>query len=92
MSQVSKDLNNKKLYHIYYETRPEDYSLLEKSGFEKFSNQDIRDIDMAHVSNALCYMKSWLENSKDIDLDCAEALCHLYDEGYDIKYSKTEAI
>lgn len=83
MNQVSKDLNNKKLYHIYYETRPEDYSLLEKSGFYKFSNQDIRDIDMAHISNALCYMKSWLENSKDIDLDCAEALCCLYDEEYD---------
>ncbi len=88
MEQVSKDFNNKKLYHIYYETRPDDYSLLEKTGFEKLTNQDIRDIDMAHISNALHYMKCWLENSKDIDTDCAEALCYLYNEEYDTRTVK----
>lgn len=82
LSDVSKDLNGKMLYHVYYETRPEDYSLLEKTGFEVFSQQDIRDIDIAHVSNALHYMKCWLENSKEIDPDCAESLCRLYNEEY----------
>lgn len=82
LSDVSKDLNGKELYHVYYETRPEDYCLLEKTGFEVFSQQDIRDIDIAHVSNALHYMKCWLENSKEIDPDCAESLCCLYNEEY----------
>lgn len=87
MDQVSKVVN-KKLYHIYYETRPDDYPLLEKTGFEKLTNQDIRDIDMAHISNALHYMKCWLENSKNDDPNSAEALFSLYDEEYDTKTVK----
>ena len=88
MDEVTKDLKSKRLYHIYYETRPDDYPLLEKTGFEKLTSQDIRDIDMAHISNALYYMKCWLENSKNNDLDCAEALCCLYDEEYDTRTVK----
>ena len=88
MDEVTKDLKNKRLYHIYYETRPDDYPLLEKTGFEKLTSQDIRDIDMAHISNALYYMKCWMENSKNNDLDCAEALCCLYDEEYDTRTVK----
>lgn len=78
MDEVSKDFNNKKIYHIYYETRPDDYSLLEKSGFVKLKNQDIRDIDMAHISNSLYYMERWLENTKEDDHECAQALWSLY--------------
>ena len=88
LSQVSIDYNNKKLFHVYYETRRDDYFILEKTGFERLTNQDIRDIDMAHVSNALHYMRSWLENKKENDPDCAEALFQLYDEGYNIKTVK----
>lgn len=80
--EVSQDLANKELYHIYYETRKEDYSLLEKSGFKDFKNCDIRDIDIAHITNAFYYMKCWLENSKDEDQECAEALCALHGESY----------
>ena len=59
MDCVSKYHGNKKLYHIFYETRPEDFTLLEKTGFERLTNHDIRDIDMAHVSNALHYMRQF---------------------------------
>lgn len=90
MNEVSKDLNNKKLYHIYYETRPDDYLSLEKTGFEILTSQDVIDIDMAHISNSLYYMKCWLENSKEEDPDCAEALWCLYEKenDYSIKTVK----
>ena len=88
LNQVSSDFDNKILFHVYYETRRDDYLILEKTGFERFTNQDIRDIDMAHVSNALHYMRSWLENKKENDPDCAEALFQLYDERYNIKTVK----
>lgn len=88
LNEVSKDLNNKKLYHIYYETRPDDYSLLEGAGFKRFTGKDIRDIDMAHISNALHYMESWLGNSKDEEPNCAAALCFLYGKDYDTRTVK----
>ena len=88
LNDVSNDYNNKGLYHVYYETRPDDYFLLEKTGFRRLTNQDVRDIDMAHVSNALHYMSCWLENEKGNDPDCAEALFNLYDEEYNKKTIK----
>ncbi len=85
MDDVSNDHGNKKLYHIYYETRPNDFSIIEKTGFEQLTNGDIKDIDIAHIANALHYMNTWLENSKDDDPDCAQALCGLYG----IEYNKS---
>lgn len=84
MDTIAQDLGNKKLYHIFYETRQYDFHLLEKTGFNNLTYQDIRDIDMAHISNALYYMKCWLEGKQGNDPDCAEALCCLYGVEYNI--------
>ncbi len=84
MDTIAQYLGNKKLYHIFYETRQYDFDLLEKTGFNNLTYQDIKDIDMAHVSNALYYMKCWLEGEQENDPDCAEALCCLYGVEYNI--------
>ena len=51
-----------RLYHIYYETRPNDYDILEKIGYENLKKDDIKDIDIAHISNAYQYMDQWLSD------------------------------
>ena len=66
----SEELLSKKkkiLYHIKYETRPDDDELIEKLGFEECCYDKIKDIDIAHVFNAFVYMKDWLysESPKD---------------------------
>ncbi len=91
MDAIAQDLGNKKLYHIFYETRQDDFLLLEKTGFNNLTYQDIRDIDMAHISNALYYMKCWLEGKQENDPDCAEALCCLYGVKYNI-YNVTQKL
>lgn len=63
----------KDLYHIYYETRPKDFSVLEKMGFSEIKGCDILDIDIAHAFNAMQYMEGWLEG-RDTDPNSAEHL------------------
>lgn len=78
VEDVSGDYSGKKLYHIFYETRPNDYKALEKSGFEDLTSADISDIDIAHVSNAYYYINEWLNGSKDSNTECAEATFSLF--------------
>jgi len=73
IQEVSRDYSKKELYHIYYQTRPDDYAALEKSGFTELTTSDIKDIDIAHISNAYHYMHSWLYNNKEDDSECAES-------------------
>ena len=49
------------LFHIFYETRPQDFQVLEKIGFQALSKADIRDIDIAHAANTLYYINQWME-------------------------------
>lgn len=56
----AKEMKKKELYHIFYETRPNDFTILEKIGFKPLKGKDIKDIDMAHCHNALYYMDKWL--------------------------------
>lgn len=63
--QYVKKKRNKDLYHIFYETRKEDFPILESLVFTPLEDKDIRDIDIAHISNALIYMKEWLEGDKE---------------------------
>ena len=53
------------LYHIYYETRPNDYQTIEKIGYELLKKEDIIDIDIAHISNAYEYIKQWYDDIRE---------------------------
>ena len=75
---IYRMFRNRKLYHIYYETRPEDFATIEKSGFTPFLQKDIRDIDIAHISNAYQYMDAWLYGDPENDNECAEATFSLH--------------
>ena len=59
------------LYHIYYETRPYDYSFIENLGFTSIFNHEIKDIDIAHIVNAYNYIQNWLKGNSDYDPECA---------------------
>ena len=67
-----KQKQNVDLYHLYYETRPNDYEIIEKLGFKPIMQSDISDIDLAHVVNAYNYISLWLYNDKCDDPNCAE--------------------
>lgn len=60
------------LYHIYYETRPNDSAIINKLGVETIKYCDIKDIDMAHIINAYNYIKQWLNNDENEDPACAK--------------------
>lgn len=51
---------SKILYHLFYETRPSDFEVIEKLGFEELKNSDIKDIDIAHISNTYKFIDEWL--------------------------------
>ena len=79
IQEVADEYAQKKLYHIFYETRPNDFSTLEKSGFNAIVAKDITDIDIAHISNAYLYLAEWLDNTLDQDKDCAMATYLLHE-------------
>lgn len=80
---IKRNFPHRELYHIYYQTRPEDFQTLEKSGYKELSNDDIKDIDIAHIANAFSYLYSWLYNNPQDDDKCAEATFSLFaDEEY----------
>ena len=79
IQEVADEYAQKKLYHIFYETRPNDFCTLEKSGFNAIVAKDITDIDIAHVSNAYLYLAEWLDNTQDQDKDCAMATFLLHE-------------
>lgn len=54
-----------KLYHIFYETRPEDYDSFERIGYEPLNKTEIRDIDIVHISNAYQYIKGWYTDIRE---------------------------
>ena len=56
---IASNRYNTKLYHIFYETRPDDFDTIEKIGYVSLANTDITDIDIAHISNAYQYIKDW---------------------------------
>lgn len=53
------------LYHLYYETRPDDFDTIEKIGYELLRGDEIVDIDMAHISNAFQYIREWYSNKEE---------------------------
>lgn len=53
------------LYHLYYETRPDDYETIEKIGLDAFQKDDITDIDIAHISNAYQYINEWIKDVEE---------------------------
>lgn len=59
------------LYHIFYETRPNDYSIFNRLGIGTIHNSDIKDIDMAHIVNAYNYINQWMNNEEANDSECA---------------------
>lgn len=79
IQEVADEYAQNKLYHIFYETRPNDFSTLEKSGFNAIVAKDITDIDIAHISNAYLYLAEWLDNTRDQDKDCAMATYLLHE-------------
>lgn len=58
--EYSAKMDGDELYHIYYQTRPNDFQFIEKLGFEELAVDDIKDIDIAHVYNSYNYIKNWL--------------------------------
>ena len=52
------------LYSLYYETRPEDYDAILKIGYEPLEEEDIIDIDIAHLSNAYQYIRAWFHDNE----------------------------
>lgn len=79
-NKIYKYYRNRTLYHIYYETRPNDYSTLEKSGFEPLEEKDITNIDIAHIANAYKYIDNWLYNYPEDDHECANATFSLFSD------------
>ena len=76
-----EDLKQRKrveMYNIYYETRPNDYEIIKKIGYETIKQCEIKDIDIAHVINAYNYINQWLYNNKDLEHDCAESTFTLF--------------
>ena len=69
-----KDLSSLRIepYHIFYETRPYDYSFIEELGIKDVCYNDIKDIDIAHIINAYNHIHNWFYNSPKEDPDCAE--------------------
>lgn len=55
-----KKYTNCVLYHIYYETRPDDYIIFNKLGIDTIKHCDIKDIDMAHIVNTYNYINQWM--------------------------------
>jgi len=76
-----KDDYKVSLYSIYYETRPNDFGIINKLGSEPIKQCEVTDIDIAHIVNAYNYIRLWLTNSKDNDPNCAEIIFNMYDEG-----------
>jgi len=77
----NNDLENDKdikLYNIYYETRPNDYTIFEKLGFDPIKKNEIKDIDIAHIVNAYNYINQWLDNEMDDDPECAKSTWKLF--------------
>lgn len=62
---LSKNKYGTQLFHIYYETRPDDFDTIEKIGYENIVDTDITDIDIAHISNAYQYIKNWYTDAVD---------------------------
>lgn len=73
-----KDNRGVSLYHIYYQTRPDDYDFIEDLGFKTIKNSDIKDIDIAHLVNAYYYIQQWLSNDPETDRECAKATWMLF--------------
>lgn len=86
---LNDDLENNKevkLYSIYYETRPNDYFIFDKLGFESIKKCDIKDIDTAHIVNSYNYINQWLYNSPENDPECARNTWGLFSkEKYTIR-------
>ncbi len=74
------------LYHLYYETRPDDFVIFDKLDGNIKMNE-IKDIDMAHIVNARNYVKQWLD-SKACDSQCAENTWELFSRD---KFTKRNA-
>lgn len=66
------------LYHIFYETRSDDYAFIEKLGFETIRKKDIKDIDIAHIVNAYNFIFQWLRNDPAEDPKCAQSTWKLF--------------
>lgn len=63
--EIIKSKHSTQLYHLYYETRSDDYETIEKIGLEAFKKDDITDIDIAHISNAYQYINKWIDDDKE---------------------------
>lgn len=58
------------LYHIKYETRPQDDEIIEKIGLPDFTLKytDLKDIDIVHIYNAYRYVEKWFSSEDREDL------------------------
>lgn len=77
-SEQLKENRDATLYHIYYETRPNDFTFIENLGFKTIYKGDINDIDIAHIVNAYNYVQQWLKNDIDSDHEGARATWELF--------------
>lgn len=80
-SEKLKENRDAVLYHIYYETRPNDFTFIENLGFKPIYKRDINDIDIAHIVNAYNYVQQWLRNDIDSDREGARAAWELFGKG-----------
>ena len=80
-SEKLKENRDAELYHIYYETRPNDFAFIENLGFKPIYKRDIDDIDIAHIVNAYNYVQQWLKNDINSDRECARATWKLFGKG-----------
>lgn len=78
LQEACKDYFNQGLYHIFYETRPDDYEVLEKLGFSDITRSDLKDIDIAHVLNAFHCLNDWLGHDPVDDPECARVTFELH--------------
>lgn len=78
-----EDLKKRKkvsLYHIYYETRPDDYDFVDNLAYQEIFNKDIRDIDLAHIVNSYNYIRQWLNNTPESDPQCAQRTWEMFSD------------
>lgn len=66
------------LYSIHYETRPDDFAIINKIGLNKIRYCDIKDIDLAHIINAYNYINQWIMGDPTNDKECAQSTFNLF--------------
>lgn len=66
------------LYSVHYETRPDDFAIINKIGLNKIRYCDIKDIDLAHIINAYNYINQWIMGDPTNDKECAQSTFSLF--------------